>query len=79
MEFFQNYYYKDVKEINLKEFGFGGDEKVILSHKGKEKALTYQDKIDCFKNDKLYVELCNKFVMENYHIKNFRTEAILKH
>lgn len=79
LEFFQNYYYKDVKEINLKEFGFGGDEKVILSHKGKEKALTYQDKIDCFKNDKLYVELCNKFVMENYHIKNFRTEAILKH
>lgn len=79
LEFFQNYYYKDVKEINLKEFGFGGDEKVILSHKGKEKALTYQDKIDCFKNDKLYVELCNKFVMENYHIKNFKTEAILKH
>ena len=79
LEFFQNYYYKDVKEINLKEFGFGGDEKVILSHKGKEKALTYQDKIDCFKNDKLYVELCNKFVMENYHIKNFKTEAIIKH
>ena len=74
MDFFQNYYYKNVKEINLKDFGLEGDQKVILSHKGKKRELTYQDKLDCFQEDKLYVALCDRHVKENYDIKYFVTE-----
>ena len=74
LDFFQNYYYKNVKEINLKDFGLEEDQKVILSHKGKKRELTYQDKLDCFQDDKLYIALCDKHVKENYDIKYFVTE-----
>ena len=62
--FFQNFYYKSERKINLKKFGSKNDVYISFLDKN-DKIITYQDKINSFA-DKTYAQTYQKFVEELY-------------
>ena len=62
--FFQNFYYKSERKINLKKFGSKTDVYISFLDKN-DKIITYQDKINSFA-DKTYAQTYQKFVEEYY-------------